>query len=38
MTTGEDTTQVPEGKITYGGKAVGLTFNPSGKSEVDNIK
>jgi hypothetical protein len=24
--------------LTYGEKAVGLTFNPSGNSEVENIK
>lgn len=25
-------------QLTYGGKAVGLTFNPSNNGEVDNIK
>jgi hypothetical protein len=27
-----------EQELTYGGKAVGLTFNPSQNSEVDEIK
>lgn len=28
----------PERELTYGEKAVGLTFNPSSLSTVDNIK
>lgn len=41
MNTGEanaSPNQKPEQKLTYGQKAVGLDFNPSGESSVDRCK
>lgn len=34
----DSTTNMPSSEMTYGEKAVGLTFNPSGDSKVQEVK
>lgn len=34
----QETTPNPNRDLTYGEKAVGITFNPGGNTEVNNIK